>query len=102
MRTRMFKPGDPVIFRKSKLSTRPGPRAEEIHPAPRGETYSYEVDKFWVVVETREDGTVVVETRRGKQHVIDANHPRLRHINLWERLFYRSRFPRVKRESVTG
>ena len=44
-----YHPGDWVIFRKEKHSTSPGPRAENIHAAPKGDDYYYQVDKFWVV-----------------------------------------------------
>ena len=90
-----YRIGDPVIFRVSKLSTNPGPRAEAIAPAPRGEFYSYEVDKYWVVAEARPDGKVLLRTRRGKERVLDAGNPRLRRAHWWERLLYRRRFPRL-------
>jgi hypothetical protein len=92
-----YHPGDWVIFRKEKHSTSPGPRAENIHAAPKGDDYYYQVDKFWVVAETRPDGKVVLRTRRGKTHVVNANDPHLRRARWWERLFYRSRFPSAGR-----
>jgi len=96
MLDRDFKPGEPVIYRKPKHSTHPGPRAELIDPAPRGEEYTYEVDKFWVVRDVRqEDGRVVVCTRRGKTHEVPLSDMRLRHANVWERFIYRNRFPRL-------
>ena len=67
-----FKPGDPVIFRMTKQSTDPGPRAVDIHPAPAGEMYSYQVDKFWTVIEVLADGKVMLVTRRGKQRTVDV------------------------------
>ncbi len=87
--------GDPVVFRMTKRSASPGPRAANIAPEPLGEDYHYFVDKYWTVAEAREDGQVVVRTRRGKVHVLDADHPELRPANLWERLFKKSRFPQV-------
>lgn len=90
-----FKPGEPVIFRVRKHSNRPGSRAKEILPSAHGECYTYVVEKLWVVVEPRDDGKVVVQTRRGKRHVIDADSPQLRHPTLWERFKYRSSFPRL-------
>lgn len=95
MRRRPFRPGDTVVFRMTKISTRPGPRAEEIHPAPHGEWYTYKVDKFWVVVEAHDDGKLLVQTRRGKQHLIDADSPQLRHARWWERLLFGQRFPKL-------
>lgn len=88
-----LKPGDPVIYTMPKQSTAPGPRAQNIVPAPRGDTYVYHVEKFWVVDEVRDDGKVLLRTRRGKSHLIDMNDPRLRRPRWWERLLYRHRFP---------
>ena len=90
-----FKPGDPVIFRVTKQSTDPGPRAVEVHPAPSGETYSYQVDKFWTVSEVRVDGTVQLVTRRGKQRSVSKDDVRMRHARWWERWMYRDRFPNL-------
>jgi hypothetical protein len=92
MRPRL-QPGDPVIFRISKKSTDPGPRARDVHPAEHGEDYSYIVDKFWTVAEVLSDGTVKLVTRRGKQHIIALDDPRLRPARWWERWLYRNRFP---------
>jgi hypothetical protein len=88
-----YKPGALVIYRVAKISTHPGPRAKDIAPAPKGETYSYEVDKFWVVAESGRDGKLRLRTRRGKEHVVDSRDPRLRPARWWERLMYRGRFP---------
>ncbi len=88
-----LQPGDPVIFRVCKTSTDPGPRAQEVHPSQHGEWYSYQVDKFWAVAEVLSDGTLKLVTRRGKQHTVSADDPRLRTARWWERWIYRSRFP---------
>jgi hypothetical protein len=93
MRDQKFQPGDPVIFSMSKVSTEPGPRAVDIHPAPSGETYNYLVPKFWRVEQRHADDTVTLVTRRGKRHNVAVDDPRLRRANLWERWFYASRFP---------
>jgi hypothetical protein len=85
--------GNLVIYRKSKHSTRPGPRAREIRPAPGGEDYSYCVEKFWVITAVSPDGRVLARTRTGKVHFLVANDPALRKAKLWERLVYRRRFP---------
>jgi len=92
-RVHEYRCGEPVIFRRAKFSTRPGPRAELVEPAPRGETYSYIVEKFWVVREVRHDGKLVLATRSGKLHVVDADAPQLRRPSLWERWRHRARFP---------
>lgn len=91
-----FKPGDRVIFHKTKMSNHPGPRARYIHPAPQGEGYTYEVDKYWVVVDLRGNGQIAIRTRRGKVLVLDADDPNLRHANWWERLLHSRRFPALE------
>jgi len=88
-----FQPGDVVVYRMQKSSARPGPNARDIQPAPHGDSYSYSVDKFWRVIGVRPDNTLVVLTRKGKQHTIAANDPNLRRAHLWERLLFWHRFP---------
>lgn len=89
----MLKPGDAVVYQISKVSTDPGPRAKDVHPAEFGETYRYLVDKYWTVAEVLPTGELVLVTRRGKRHVLSASDPCLRPARWWERLIYRSRFP---------
>ena len=94
MSKRQFEPGDPVVYRKAKHSTRPGPRAKEVVPARYGDDYSYLVDKFWVVLQKSDDQRqLVLMTRQGKKHHVSTDDPNLRRPNLWERLRYRNRFP---------
>lgn len=88
-----YQPGDFVVFVVSKVSTDPGPRAHDIHPAPFGETYQYVVDKYWTVRSVADDGTLELITRRGKVHNVRPNDPRLRPARLWERWMHRDRFP---------
>jgi hypothetical protein len=88
-----FQPGDLVIYRKYKFSVHPGPHAKAIHPTPKGEYYSYCVDKFWRVVSVEPDHQVVVCTRRGKHNTVSAVDPALRRASWWERLLFRHRFP---------
>ena len=95
MNARVFMPGDPVVYCKVKYSSCPGPRAHDIGPAPKGETYAYLVDKYWVVVRMVGDAQVLLRTRRGKEHTVDADSPSLRHATWWEKLFYRHRFPQL-------
>jgi hypothetical protein len=94
--TALFKPADCVIYRKQKVSVHPGPHARGIYPAPYGDSYSYEVDKFWTVVAVQPDNKIVVCTRRGKQLTLDANDPALRRAYWFERLLFRHRFPVLK------
>ena len=91
-----YKPGDWVVFRVSKHSRRPGPRARGIHPAPHGDTYRYQVDKFWVVSEVSESGDVIVRTRRGKTHRLAASDHNLRPATWWERWWQSARFPQLQ------
>jgi hypothetical protein len=88
-----FRPGDVVVYRKQKSSVRPGAHAKEIQPAPHGDTYSYAVEKFWRVVAVQPDNTLVVRTRKRKQHTIAADDPNLRRAHWWERLLFWHRFP---------
>ena len=87
-----YNTGDWVVFRKTKFSERPTDRAVEVTPCPNGDGYTYQVDKFWVVESVRPDGRVVVRTRRGKRHEIDADDRRFRHASLWDRVVHRGRF----------
>jgi hypothetical protein len=91
--TAQFKPGDFVVYRKQKFSSHPGPHARDIHPAPHGDYYTYAIKKLWRVVAVQPDHTVVVRTRRGKQHTLPDSDPALRRAHWWERLLLRSRFP---------
>lgn len=91
---KQFQPGDWVVYCKSKHSAKPGPRAKDIDPEPRGETYTYHVDKYWVVTDVTPEGELVVRTRRGKEHVLSPDDPNLRHALLYERLLKSRRFPR--------
>lgn len=95
MKSSTFQVGDWVIYRKSKQSPVPGPRAQQITPNSHGDAYSYVVDKFWVVAEVLEGQLVRLRTRRGKKHVISTRDPNLRAPRFWERWLYRSRFENV-------
>ena len=92
MKSQRFKPGDWVIYRKPKYSTRPGPRAKSVSPSKHGDEYAYVVDKFWMVVESLND-RVVLQTRRGKRLEVDAADRNLRHAGWWDLLVNRHRFP---------
>jgi hypothetical protein len=88
-----FRPGDVVVYRKQKGSVHPGRHARDIQPAPHGDLYSYAVEKFWRVVAVRPDNTLVVRTKKGKQHTLAAGDPNLRPARWWERLLFWHRFP---------
>jgi hypothetical protein len=88
-----FRPGDCVIYYKPKVSGHPGPHAQDIHPAPNGDTYTYCVPKFYRVIAVESDHTIIVRTRRGRQHTLATDDVALRPAHWWERLLLASRFP---------
>jgi hypothetical protein len=90
-----IEPGDFLIYRKSKASPRPGPRARNVHPSENGDDYYYEVDKYWTVADVLDDGRLLVVTRTGKQVCIAPEDENLRKPGWLERFRYRSRFPSV-------
>lgn len=90
-----LQPGDWVIYRKQKSSVSPGPRAENVVPAPNGEDYTYTVQKYWVVQEVLDDGRLRLATRRGKQHVVAPDDVRLRPARWWEKWLLAARFRAV-------
>lgn len=91
--SRHFLVGDRVVYSRQKHSSSPGPRAQEVTPAPHGDSYSYLVDKYWRVVAVEPGGVLLVRTRRGKEHRVRVDDPRLRRPTIWERLFRADRFP---------
>ena len=97
MDTQNWKVGDWVIYRKSKRSSSPGPRAQGVLPSKRGESYNYNVDKYWVVTDIQNDGQLVVTTLRGKQHILPPSDAALRKPYTWERWLLRQRFKDVER-----
>ena len=90
--TREYYVGQPVVFGSSKNRVRAGPQASNASPAERDDA-ACEVDQFWLVDEVCDDGTLVLRTRRGQQHVVEENDSRLRPASWWERIRYRKRFP---------
>ncbi len=101
MRNPSYRPGDRVVYRKSKRSSKPGPRAKLVVPSRYGEGYSYFVNKFWVVVDSNDD-QVIVQTRRGKTHVLNASSRNLRRARWWHLLIYRHRFPSSAHPGMVG
>lgn len=102
MRGIAFRPGDWVIYRKTKHSDHPGPRAHRIAPAANGDEYTYVVDKFWMVAEILDNGDLVIKTRRGKTHTVPPTDSNLRKANWWERLWFRERFPEESSTPMTA
>lgn len=89
----MWKPGDKIVYLAAKHSSRPAPRAVEIRPEPHGEHYSYDVPKYWVIAQVREDGQILACTRRRKYRLIQQDDPRLRRARWWEVWLWSDRFP---------
>lgn len=94
--SRRFRAGERVVYTRDKYTPSPGPRAKNIIASPNGESYQYQVDKFWIVTDVQPDGRVVVETRRGKQHVVESDDTHLRKASLFERIFKAKLFPQQK------
>jgi hypothetical protein len=90
-----FSPGDLVVYKKQKRSSSLSARAHDIAPAVQAGKFSYVVDKYWIVIEAGDDGTVVVKTRGGKHHRLSLADPNLRRAKWWQRLWYRSHYPRL-------
>lgn len=99
-----FRAQDLVVYQKEKHGTHPGPRAHDLRPAPAGETYGYFVDKFWIVMEVRPTGQLVVRTPGGKVHEVDPADPNLRRPTwrelLWLRLWRRDRLRALRQAQV--
>lgn len=84
--------GDWVVYRKCKRSCRPGPRAANIHASAKGESYTYLVDKFWVVEGLLPEEQILLRTATGKSHILSCSDPSLRRPSLMQRMFFRNRF----------
>jgi len=95
-----WSPGDWAVYRKSKVSKSPGPRATRVVPARKGDLYTYLVDKFWVVEELLPEDRVRLKTARGKTHVVSVDDPCLRRPSLVQRWLWRSRFRRVEQKTA--
>jgi hypothetical protein len=89
---RAFRKGDCVVYRRSKYTTHPGPRAHDVDASEHGDNYHYLVDKFWIVADIPVEGQLLLRTRRGKTHVVEALDPNLRHATWWDRIRYHRRF----------
>lgn len=90
-----LQPGDLVVYTKEKFGSRPGPRAQNVSPAPRGDLYSYAVEKPWVVARRIDTGHIELVTRRGKRHVVAESDRHLRPATWWDRIRHFGRFPRI-------
>ncbi len=100
---RAYAPGDWVIYRKSKRSATPSPRAQEIYADSKGEKYSYVVEKYWIIERVLEGDRLLLRTRRGKLVELNALDVNLRHANFIERFIHRHRFRNaLEQEAVSN
>jgi hypothetical protein len=88
--------GDWVVYCKTKCTRLPGRRARDIRAAANGDNYSYSVDKFWIVADVFPDGKLLLQTRRGKKHIVDVYDMKLRRATLWDRVRNRAHFKRIQ------
>lgn len=95
-----FRPGDQVTYKMTKQSDHPTLRAVNVSPSEKGDDYAYVVEKYWVVRELTDHGTVIVQTRRGKTREIPVEDPRLKRASWWDKLIYRQKFPSLEQISA--
>lgn len=91
-----WSPGDWAVYRKSKRSFSPGPRAYNIMAASKGDSYTYVVEKFWVVESVTSDNEIRLRTARGKTNRISLDDPNLRRPSWFQRIVWRARFRQVE------
>lgn len=87
-----YQSGDVVAYIKTKFSAKPGPRARHVEPARNGDTYRYQVEKYWVIIGSLSDEQLIVRTPGGKEQTVLVGDPNLRHVHWWEKLLHRDRF----------
>ena len=92
-----YRPGQWVVYRKTKHSPSPGPRAQQVQPTASGDDYLYLVDKYWIVDAVADDGQLVLVTRTGKRHRVPPEDVSLRPAGLWTRFTRRERFRAIER-----
>ena len=95
-----FAVGDWVFYRKLEHSATPDPRARNISPALRGESYSYFIENLLIVQAVLADGRLRLRTYRGQSLLIDTADPNLRRVPWWKRWFYSYRFRKVQTSSA--
>jgi hypothetical protein len=68
---------DWILYREQESSDHPEPGAHDISPAPRGDAYSYLVDRLWRVTRVNRDGSLEATGSNGRVHRLP---PHDRHI----------------------
>ncbi len=92
MMPQRFYTGDLLVYRRTEFGTHPAPDARNVAPSANGEGYTYCVTKYWLVMEQRDDQTLIVETRGGHHLEVNALDPNIRKANLFERLWVLRKF----------
>lgn len=100
MEGRRFQAGEIIVYCKPKYSTHPGRRARSVWANRKGDSYAYCVFKFWIVRKVLESGQLLVQTRRGKTHLIDPSDPNLRRPTLLQRIQFRSNFALLRADAA--
>lgn len=93
MRRSAFHVGEPVVFRRTQHASTPAPNALRVDPSRRGDTYSYVVENYGIVVAVHTDGMVELVTKAGRHLTVRGDDLNLRKATLWERLRHHDRFP---------
>lgn len=92
-----FKKGDWVVYRKQKRGAIPTKRAINIHPFEKGEQYSYQIEKFWVVQDVLPDDKVILCTIKGNKKTVNTKDPGLYKASLLQRFFLRNKYRNIER-----
>lgn len=95
-----YRLGEKVVFKSTRYSVCPSPRAKNIIAAPNGEAYEYEVDKYWIVIEADQPDSVLLQTRTGTTHRLASDDVRLRKATWWERIIHHHWFPQPLAKSM--
>ena len=64
---------DRILFDEQVTSDHPDKGAHDIHPAKRGDSYTYRVNRVWEVKRVHADGSFEAVGPHGKMHHVCAN-----------------------------
>jgi hypothetical protein len=68
---------DWILYHDQESSDHPEPGARDISPAPRGDAYSYLIDRLWRVKRVNPDGSIEATGPKGHVHHLDAHDPHI-------------------------
>jgi hypothetical protein len=71
-----------ILFDEQVTSDHPEKGAFDVHPAKRGDSYTYRVKRVWEVKRVHADGSFEAVGPHGNQHHVSANDPHV-HIPSW-------------------